>query len=117
MKEYCRYVVVEKATGLSLLMGEKFKDFTGMHWATTFRTGILRRKVYQYEREIMIEGRACVVFYWVTKRFRFKPRSFVTKQGVKILPSFFGDDIAIESTDYNALLRESGYIGNAYAKV
>ena len=107
MKEYCRYVVVDIATGLSLFMGEKFKDFTGMHWATTFRTGIFRRKVYQYEREITIEGRACVVFYWVTKRFRFSPRYLVTRFGAWLTGE--SNYAVIDTYDYNSLLQDGGY--------
>lgn len=66
MKGYCRYVVIDKATGLSLVYGEKWKEFSSLPFCCSFRTGVFRRiTVRQYMQEKCVGGVACVVVYWI----------------------------------------------------
>ncbi len=66
MKGYCRYVVIDKATGLNLVCGEKWKEFSALPFCGSFRTGLFHRiTVGQYMQEKQVGGVDCVIVYWL----------------------------------------------------
>jgi len=66
MKGYCRYVVIDKATGLELIVGEKWKEYSELHFCGSFRKGFFRKTMIgQFMQEKRVGGVDCVVVYWI----------------------------------------------------
>lgn len=67
-KIYCRYAVIDLYTGYLLIAGEKWKDIYFLRmfheYKSTFRSGWRFRKIEQYQREIIIKGRPCLLVMW-----------------------------------------------------
>lgn len=72
MKVYCRYTVVDIATGYELACGEKYKDFENSkiryvqvcEWRDF---PFFWRKVCVLFRTVTIKGRECAIIYWVER--------------------------------------------------
>lgn len=65
-KQYCRYVVLEYATGKELVCGEKKKDCSELYYAGSFLS--LRGIVREYRRFVVLKGMTCLIVYWASKR-------------------------------------------------
>ena len=65
-KQYCRYVVLEYATGKELVCGEKKKDCSALSYAGSFLSlhGIVR----EYRRFAILKGITCLIVYWASSR-------------------------------------------------
>lgn len=81
-KQYCRYVVLEYATGKALVCGEKKKDCSELYYSGSFLS--LRGIVREYRRFIVLKGMMCLIVYWARKRKakREEPRSAVSPYGL-----------------------------------
>lgn len=68
MKGYCRYLVIDKTTGMKLVCGEKWKEFSELTFCGTFRArcgGLRKCTVAQYMQERKVGGIDCVIVYWI----------------------------------------------------
>ncbi len=68
MKGYCRYLVIDKTTGMELVCGEKWKEFSELPYCGTFRSrcgGLRKYTVAQFMQEKRVGGVDCVIVYWI----------------------------------------------------
>lgn len=65
-KQYCRYVVLEYATGKELVCGEKKRDCSELYYSGSFLS--LRGIVREYRRFVILKGITCLIVYWVSRR-------------------------------------------------
>ena len=81
-KQYCRYVVLEYATGKALVCGEKMKDCSELYYSGSFLS--LHGVVREYRRFIILKGITCLIVYWARKRKakREEPSSAVSPYGL-----------------------------------
>lgn len=84
-KQYCRYVVLEYATGQELVCGVKKKDCSELYYSGSFLSlhGIVR----EYRRFVVLKGMTCLIVYWASRRHKrgWKHGSLVSPYGL-----FFG---------------------------
>lgn len=113
MKVYCRYAVIDKATGYELACGEKYKDFQNseiryIEFAVWRDFPFFWRKVYEYFRTLTIKGRECVIVYWVVRdkkrvsnySYWFKGRYFLRsrsyfERGLSCLCDYLIEDFGV----------------------
>ena len=109
---YCRYIVIDLATGYSLIYGEKWKKITDdMQYDGYFHTGIFRRKkIYTFTRETVVNGRICLIVYWLNADIRKSYGSCVNVGG--ILAGLTGNSYAEKDTPINMkrYLKSLGYV-------
>ncbi len=80
-KEFCRYAVRDLETGISLVVGEKYKAKGNLRYITSFRSwNTWFRKIDAYERYAVIRGRAVCIDYWFNTPKR-KPCRYITEFG------------------------------------
>ena len=65
-KQFCRYVVLEYATGKELIRGEKLKDCSGLYDSGSFLSFF--RVVREYRRFVITRGVTCLIVYWANAR-------------------------------------------------
>ncbi len=66
MKGYCTYVVIDKATGLKLVSGEKWKEYSSLYYNGSFTHGLFRKStIHEYLHYKRIGGVNCLVVYWI----------------------------------------------------
>lgn len=83
MKEYCRYNVIDLESCQSLVIGKKYKDFSGMTVNCIFRTFIFfGRKIREYYKLKTVCGRTCVIVYWTGEKDKHDIGSVVTSNGI-----------------------------------
>ncbi len=109
MKIFCRYVVIDIATGYALACGEKYKDFQNKKIRYidngSFYTGFLRRKITEYFRTLEIKGRDCVIIYWANERKKIISNfAFPFKNSYFLRAKRYFLDIA----DYGFLIEDLG---------
>lgn len=65
-KQFCRYVVLEYATGKELVCGEKMKDCSELYYSGSFLS--LRGFVREYRRFVILKGMTCLIVYRANRK-------------------------------------------------
>ena len=85
MREYCQYVVIDLETNCALVIGKKYKDFSGMVVNSTFRPFLcFWRKIREYYKLKTVCGKTCVVVYWVGGKAKNDIGSVVLTKGTDV---------------------------------
>lgn len=108
---YCRYIVIDLQTGYELIIGEKWKAITDdMEYDGWFYSGLFRRKkIYIFKRETTVNGRKCLIVYWLNADIRKTYGSVVHLSG--LLAGLKGNFYSIERSPCNMkrFLKSLGY--------
>ena len=107
---YCMYSVIDIKTGLKLLHGFKYKDFSNMQPSHCFRPRLFRRKVYEYSRFAKLNGRLCYITYWTEPKPRARCFSCLTNAGVWFYLDGTTADLNDSGDDkcYDAVIQATG---------
>ncbi len=71
-KQFCRYVVLEYATGKELVRGEKMKDCSELYYSGSFLS--LHGFVREYRRFVILKGMTCLIVYWASNHRPKRPQ-------------------------------------------
>ena len=88
MRKFCRYAVIDLATGNLLVSGEKWKDFDNSNiryvYVGTFITFPFFNKITEYFRTLEVNGNSCAIVYWAHKSISKRLYNCVTLSGYNL---------------------------------
>ena len=107
---YCMYSIIDIKTGLKLIHGFKYKDFSNMQPIRCFRPCPFKRKVYEYARVAKLNGRPCYITYWTGLKPTVRRFSSLTYAGVWFYLDGTTADLSDSGDDkcYDAVIQATG---------